>query len=523
MDPIKIQLAIQGGGAKLIPLLAAMEVIQEFQNNQKIVITNVAGTSAGSIAGSLLAAGVPIPLVIEKLKNLKEDIIQYFPIPKLKGELFKKAKLAHKILYKNLPVWETGPISNQLTELFNKEDVTTIQSVKHKKGINLIIVAADLTQNKEHIFTGKDFVVPSIIHSCGLPYFFTLWAKTDNNTVLVDGGILENFPSTYLNEGDDGQIIGISFQEANRKKAPTNLFQFTSSLLDTAMTHSIDRAKNSVSNILEIKTSINTFEIKKALTKGLGDEYKLVKIQTEEFFNKFVEERRRKPKPPKQSHFQPVNLQQTPAEITENIIKMYEFHHKRFPLKYQEMSLTVTAHSLKKKKKRNDEVVLSLTFKTGEYRVFCHEVGLRTDRDAFLLKEASFEVLDKNGNEVDTFYILSSSSKLIVFFENPLPANEGPFKIICRTSVNDFVSDNKLSLRPIRASGTTDKVMIILKAPKERKIGLQNSRGKDVIVGEEMKRSELIDFEVPNSFEIMGWKTNNLAPNENFIIDIIHR
>lgn len=289
------------------------------------------------------------------------------------------------------------------------------------------------------------------------------------------------------------------------------------------MSHSINRAKRNLVRILEIKTNIDTFEIEKALTIGIGDEYDLVKVQTESFFKAFIEETRRKSKTTAKPKLQKVNLKQTNDEITENIRRMYDFHHKPFLLKYEEMRLIVTANSLKKKNKKNDEVVLSLKFKTGDHRVFCHEVGLRTSKDAFLLQHASFEVSDKNGDDVETFYILSSSSRLIVFFENPLPPNEGPYKIICRTSVNDFVSDHVLSLKSIRANGAIDNVELILKTPKEQKIKLQNTKKEGFATGKEMSKLELENFEVPIGFEIMGWKTNNLNPDETFFLDIVGR
>jgi predicted acylesterase/phospholipase RssA len=72
MAPVKIQLAIQGGGAKLVCLLAAMETIQDLQSKKRIIITHISGTSAGSIAGCLLAAEVPISSVKQRLKNISK-------------------------------------------------------------------------------------------------------------------------------------------------------------------------------------------------------------------------------------------------------------------------------------------------------------------------------------------------------------------------------------------------------------------------------------------------------------------
>src|SRR5437879_13740961 len=56
----EVQLAIQGGGAKICCLLAAMDAVQALQKDKVLKVTKVAGTSAGAIVGSLFAANVSI-------------------------------------------------------------------------------------------------------------------------------------------------------------------------------------------------------------------------------------------------------------------------------------------------------------------------------------------------------------------------------------------------------------------------------------------------------------------------------
>src|SRR5687767_2418273 len=68
--PIKIQLALQGGGAKLCGLLAAMDAVQELHRRGIIQVTRIAGTSAGSIAACLFAAGADLGSVRERFKVL---------------------------------------------------------------------------------------------------------------------------------------------------------------------------------------------------------------------------------------------------------------------------------------------------------------------------------------------------------------------------------------------------------------------------------------------------------------------
>jgi predicted acylesterase/phospholipase RssA len=57
--PIPVQLCLQGGAAKIPFLAAFVEAVEEL-HNKEIRVTNVAGTSAGAIIGTLFAADVPM-------------------------------------------------------------------------------------------------------------------------------------------------------------------------------------------------------------------------------------------------------------------------------------------------------------------------------------------------------------------------------------------------------------------------------------------------------------------------------
>jgi predicted acylesterase/phospholipase RssA len=51
-----VSIAFQGGGAKLVVLIAAAEAISELIQDEKLDVVAVSGSSAGSIAALLLAA-----------------------------------------------------------------------------------------------------------------------------------------------------------------------------------------------------------------------------------------------------------------------------------------------------------------------------------------------------------------------------------------------------------------------------------------------------------------------------------
>ena len=61
---MKIQLALQGGGARIVSLLGAAGAIQELRDearkSKQLKVTRVMGTSAGAIVGAMIAANVDI-------------------------------------------------------------------------------------------------------------------------------------------------------------------------------------------------------------------------------------------------------------------------------------------------------------------------------------------------------------------------------------------------------------------------------------------------------------------------------
>ena len=74
-EPRPIQLALQGGGAKIVHLIAALEAIEKLQNEDRLIhVTRIAGTSAGAIAGGLFAAGVAMSAVKETLLNFGKNL-----------------------------------------------------------------------------------------------------------------------------------------------------------------------------------------------------------------------------------------------------------------------------------------------------------------------------------------------------------------------------------------------------------------------------------------------------------------
>src|ERR1700733_2553135 len=114
--PVKIQLAIQGGGAKIAALMATLEAVDALQTHGVLKVTRIAGTSAGAIVGAVYAAGPgKITLARNRLIGIPpEKIKKMFP-PAM--EIFR----LYRLFRKGAPLWQSKDIKKLLGELLEHE------------------------------------------------------------------------------------------------------------------------------------------------------------------------------------------------------------------------------------------------------------------------------------------------------------------------------------------------------------------------------------------------------------------
>ncbi len=198
-DPIQIQVAFQGGGAKLAALLAAAEALEQAEADGKIKITRLAGTSAGSIAACFLAAGVPMNTVRQSLLGQGPTMVKYYSaigvwdvLQALRGSPIKKTKM----------------IEDWIKGLLLPKKVVSVGDVAAVRGVQFLAPATDLGSRKPFPARDDQDVVQALMDSCGLPFFFRTWARS--GSTIVDGGLCENLPTDLLAEGVEqyGKVLG---------------------------------------------------------------------------------------------------------------------------------------------------------------------------------------------------------------------------------------------------------------------------------------------------------------------------
>jgi predicted acylesterase/phospholipase RssA len=147
---IPVQIAIQGGGAKFVNLLAAIQPFQDMQTTGRIEVTNVAGTSAGSIVASLVAMQAPISKINEYLKKNAEAVV-FQATSKLRSRLSSRIGYAYLMweVYRGIPIVDPRLFSDFLKDMFKYAMAPipvpeSFNAIKELTGTVLKVVASDI-------------------------------------------------------------------------------------------------------------------------------------------------------------------------------------------------------------------------------------------------------------------------------------------------------------------------------------------------------------------------------------------
>lgn len=174
---------LSGGGARGFAHLGVIKLLEELG----IQPYAIAGTSAGAIAGALYAAGKKSEEILELMKN--NNYFGWSSIAWMKDGFFSM-----KVLQK------------LLEDIIGKNGFDELQ-------IKLYVASTDLIKGESVIFS-KGKLFEAVIASASVPVVFEPVKK--GNKLLVDGGILNNFPvepltkicdviiGSYVNKAEDG-------------------------------------------------------------------------------------------------------------------------------------------------------------------------------------------------------------------------------------------------------------------------------------------------------------------------------
>jgi NTE family protein len=204
--PQPVNLVLEGGGVKGIGLVGAISVLEE----HGFTFERVAGTSAGAIVGSLVAAGFSSGELQTLMSTL--DYKQFQDGSKTEDVLpFTKglALWMHEGIYKG--EYFHGWIKEQLAikdkQTFSQLRTDLGPSIPDAQQYKLVVMASDISQgvlvrlpwafaDPKHP-RDSQLIADAVRASMSIPFFYrpaTLDVYPTGPSVLVDGGMLSNFP-----------------------------------------------------------------------------------------------------------------------------------------------------------------------------------------------------------------------------------------------------------------------------------------------------------------------------------------
>jgi NTE family protein len=203
----KADLVLEGGGVKGIALVGALSVLEE----RGYRFNRVAGTSAGSIVGSLVAAGMPAADMIEIMQSLDYRRFQD------KGREDRLPGGRIYSLFAQHGIYEGAYLRSWLGEILATYGVRTFADLRYDDAgvqlpdaqrYRLVVMASDVSNGRlrrlpwDYPAFGHEPdqtpVVDAVRASMSIPFFFEpvkLRSRlTEDEIWMVDGGLLSNFP-----------------------------------------------------------------------------------------------------------------------------------------------------------------------------------------------------------------------------------------------------------------------------------------------------------------------------------------
>jgi NTE family protein len=213
LNKAKIGLVLSGGGAKGFAHVGVLKVLEE----ARIPVDYIAGTSIGSIIGGLYACGYDAA-TIEKI-ILSQDWAALLTneyksefIPPFDREDESRYAVSFPFEQKKLA------LSNGILNGQNAMELLSYLTIGYhdvydfsKLPIPFLCIATNLT-NGEEVVLNHGYIAKAIRASMGVPAAFT--STEIDGKMLVDGGIVNNYPVDRCREMGANIIIGVDITDS---------------------------------------------------------------------------------------------------------------------------------------------------------------------------------------------------------------------------------------------------------------------------------------------------------------------
>jgi NTE family protein len=212
----RVAVVLSGGGAKGVAHIGALKVIEE----SGIPIDIIVGTSMGAIVGGLYSIGYTPGQLDSMVLSQDWGLLLSDRTPRPNQPYSEKENDDRYLISYPFGPGEVGLSGlvqgTNLEMLFNDMMVGFHDSLDFRTlPIPFACVATDLVDGSEVVFDSG--ILPTAMRaSMGIPGFFTPIYL--GNRVLVDGGLVNNFPTDVARQMGADVIIGVDVQTGLRRK-----------------------------------------------------------------------------------------------------------------------------------------------------------------------------------------------------------------------------------------------------------------------------------------------------------------
>lgn len=220
-EKLKIGLVLSGGGAKGLAHIGVLKVIDSLG----IHIDYIGGTSMGAVVGGLYATGYSGKELDSIFRKTDFTALMQDKLPR-KAKTFYEKNQANRYIV-SLPFddfnlrFPTGLSKGQNIYNLMAQLTAHVHQIKDfsKLPIPFFAIAANIETGKTVVLDHGSLAL-AIAASAAIPSLFT--PVEYNGQLLVDGGVLNNYPVKELRKHDLDLIIGVSVQDSLSKRKKLN-------------------------------------------------------------------------------------------------------------------------------------------------------------------------------------------------------------------------------------------------------------------------------------------------------------
>jgi predicted acylesterase/phospholipase RssA len=259
-----VSIAYQGGGARVVELMAAVKACRELEAERSdFRVVRVTGTSAGAIAAAMHATGCDVEAIVGQSPALKNLIELHFSSKKPSTRW-----IAWRLLM-GRAVFDEQDLRQAIIDLFKLGNVDALATVAKlvKPPRQLRIVMSDIRTDSSEVADEGSHVpmVNALVDSCAIPFAFRVPGRATPNAHILDGGLFQNLPAREaLRDLAKGQVaLGISFEEDSKKEIDgLSLGGYAGAILGSLLSERIRDSAEFIkdSNVVRIKSRRSTFD-----------------------------------------------------------------------------------------------------------------------------------------------------------------------------------------------------------------------------------------------------------------------